>query len=567
MTEIVRLPPDLVNKIAAGEVVERPASVAKELLENAIDAGAASITIEVRGGGVRLIRVTDDGRGMDREDALLAVEPHATSKLRTADDLWRITTLGFRGEALASIAAVSRLSIETARRGEQEGVRVEVEGGVRGEVRATAARGTVVEVRDLFFNTPARAKFLKRESTELYHILDTATRLALAYPAVGFRVLVEGAETISMGRAASERERIGQVYGIDFLDGLIELRAEAGGLALHAFVSLPANVRETRSHQMVFIGGRSVRDTTISHAVQSCYAGLIPEGAHPLFIAYLTVDPASVDVNVHPSKREVRFSDREGIHRFVRRAVRDRLAGLPGAPPVEGAPGGAPPAVSSIAPGAPAPVFPAVFGEPGGGAMPPTVAESLAFDMAVGSRFVYLGETFVALPSRGGGLTLLDHHAAHERVLYERLLGGGFAGSELLFPPQVRLGPSEYRAVLAGRELLAEMGIAVEDWGGGAVLVRTLPEELEGADVRAILDDAARAMIEGERPGRGLRERVAARVACHGSVRGRTVLAPEAIEALLRDLDRAERPDVCPHGRPTRVFLSTDDLRKMFGRT
>jgi DNA mismatch repair protein MutL len=564
MQSVRVLPEGLRNKIAAGEVVERPASVVKELVENAIDAGSTAIEVEVAVGGRKLIKVADDGRGMDREDALLSLERHATSKLGREEDLFNIRTMGFRGEALPAIASVSKFLMNTVPRGAASGVSIEVTGGRVGEVRESPGRGTSVEVRDLFFNTPARKKFLKKDSTELMHVIDTLTRLALSHPGIGFALRADGQETMRLPKASGLRERLMQVYGAEFLDGLLECGGEAGGVKLRGFIARPENVRQSRAHQMVFINRRPVREPSVSHAVYSAYEGMIPRDTHPPFFIFMEVDPARVDVNVHPTKREVRFEDKEAIHRFLRKTVMDAVrAGLSGAR--EAFRGEAAASRGSTESFTERPVPSAR-----------EVLESLPIQYRAEPDFIYLGDTFIALSGKalqggalsgGGGLTLIDHHAAHERVLYERLLRGvKLASHQLLVPRQVRLSPREYMVILEHRAMLSEFGIEVEDFGHDTVLVRALPEAMREADLRGILSDSAAELMEGARPGESLREAVAARIACHSSIRGSVMLDRQRLSALLRDLEETERPEQCPHGRPTRVFYSLDELKRIFKR-
>lgn len=558
MPAVKVLPEELQNKIAAGEVVERPASVVKELVENSIDAGSTAIEVEVARGGRALIRVTDDGKGMERQDALLSIERHATSKLASEEDLFNIHTMGFRGEALPSIASVSKLLMTTVPEGADSGVSMEMAGGKVKEIREAPGKGTSMEVRDLFYNTPARKKFLKKDSTELIHVIDTVTRLALCHPGIGFTLRSDGQETMRLPKASGLRERLMQVYGAEFLDGLLESGGEAGGMRLVCFMARPDNLRQTRAHQLVFINQRPVKEPSVSHAVYSAYEGVIPRDMHPPFFIFMEVDPARVDVNVHPTKREVRFEDKEAVYRFVRKtaleAVRAWHAKAREAVRAEAAPLAAD-GTPSARPFTERPV--ASAGE---------VLESLPIEYRAEPDFIYLGDTFVAL-SGGGGLTLIDHHAAHERVLYERFLRGvKLASHQLLFPRQVKLSPREYMVVLKHREMLFEFGIEVEDFGPETVLVRALPEALDEGDLRGILSDAAEQLREGARPGQSLRESVAARIACHSSIRGRTILDRQRLSALLHDLEKTEHPEQCPHGRPTRVFYSLEELKKIFKR-
>lgn len=561
MPRISILPVDLRNKIAAGEVIERPASVVKELVENAIDAGSTEIRIDVLKGGKGLIRVSDNGSGMDSEDALISMERHATSKLRTEDDLFNIRTMGFRGEALPSIASVSRFRLLTGQRDAPAGTLIEAEGGAVQSTREHAAIGTTVEVRDLFFNTPARKKFLKADSTELFHIIDAVTREALSHWEIGFRLFTSNHETMHLPQASGPRERVLQVYGLEFMDSILEVSAEGNGMALFALVTKGENFRNNRSIQYLFINRRPVKDQAVSHAVYRAYEGIMPPDRHPVFFLYLDLDPRRVDFNVHPTKREVRFQDKETVFRFVLSAVRDaalkeRAAYTAGFGEASGqtAPS------CSIVPSE---------GTTGIAVLHPAgsrVSENFGLSYEAAIPFIYLGDTFICTAGKGG-LTLIDHHAAHERILYERLLQGMSTFSrQLLFPGQVRLSTREYSVILEHIPLLREMGIEADDFGQDTLIVRSLPDALESADIRGILADVAGAIIEGAEPGRPLREAVAARIACHSSVRGRAILTEPELRQLLADLDKTRCPDQCPHGRPTRLFFSLDELKRMFKR-
>jgi DNA mismatch repair protein MutL len=557
MPRIKVLPPDLRNKIAAGEVVERPASVVKELIENSIDAGSRDIKIDLLYGGKRLIRVSDDGSGMDREDALLCFERHATSKLANEEDLFNITTLGFRGEALSSIASVSRVKITTGLRGSASGVALEIDGGELREVKDSPSSGTSVEIRDLFFNTPARKKFLKANSAELFHIIDTVTKEAISHPGIGFSLSSGGQETMVLPKASAPRERLMQIYGEEFLKGLAETDSGNEDLSIKAFISQGENFRKSKAHQFIFVNGRPIKDSSLSHAVYKAFEGLLPIDKHPVFFLFLEVDPRKVDFNVHPTKREVRFEEKERVYTFVNRHIRETVkkgraeyAG-PFAEPVEiGAHG--------FSPGPPSPVPHA----PGGS----FVSENTELGYSPFLPFLYLGDTFVATSGRGG-LTLVDHHAAHERILYEKFLKRvAISGRHLLFPEQVRLSHKEYRVLIDQKDLLSEFGFEIDDFGHDTVMVRTVPDVMDAGDKRGILSDIAASIIEGVPDGRSLKETLAAKIACHSSVRGKNILNQEEFSRLLADLENTEHPDQCPHGRPTRIFYSLDDLKKMFKR-
>ena len=567
MSAIRILESSLINKIAAGEVVERPASVVRELVENSLDAGATRITVEVEQAGRKLIRVSDDGSGMGEADALMAVERHATSKLTKEDDLFSIGTMGFRGEALPSIASVSKMRVTTAVKGAAHGVSFEVVDGRPTSPAPSAGEGTSIEVRELFHNTPARKKFLKRDSTELMHIVDAVTKLALSHPGTGFTLMVNNEPNLELPPASGLRERLVQVYGAEFVEGLAEVGKDADAMSVKGFVSRPSSLRETRAHQVLFVNRRPVRDPSVSHAVFSSYDGLAPRGLHPVFFIFLEMDSDLVDVNVHPAKREVRFSEKDGVYRFVRRAVSDIVRGAPGMGTVPTGPDG-PVSFGGGVPGSMPDVrYPEAHAGPAG-----FVAESLpdAFrpDLPFIYSSIYLGESFVGYSDSEGGLWVLDHHAAHERVLYEKLLGGlEMDSGRLLFPRQVELSRKEHAVALENSGLFSEFGMEIDDFGGTTLVVRSMPDGLDEADVRGILSDAVGAVLEGERPGRNLREAVAARLACHSSVRGSRVLAQEELGALLEALDACDDPAHCPHGRPTRIRYTLKDLRKLFKRS
>ncbi|MFO0754039.1 MAG: DNA mismatch repair endonuclease MutL [Thermodesulfovibrionales bacterium] len=582
MPIITVLPEHLRNKIAAGEVVERPASVVKELVENSIDAGSTRIDIEVVRAGRSLLRVSDNGRGMEREDALLAFERYTTSKIRDESDLFALRTMGFRGEALASIASVAKVKLSTAgREGAEDaapagpGTCIEISGGELQEVRDCPAAGTSIEVKDLFFNTPARRKFLKSDATENYHLIDAVTRAALSHPHIGFFLHRERETVLNLPPASSLRERLLQVFGRDLMEGLLEGEAEGGLIKGAVFVSKPSVLRNNRSSQYLFLNRRPVRDPGVTQAVYRAYEGLLPGDRHPLFFLYLDMDPSGVDFNVHPAKREVRFESKSTVFHFVFQTVRGVLRR--NAEAVRHPDDERPlPSPFHTAEGMPA---------PGGGAgsypereMPVgglgyAVSEEVSAAYALSLPVLYLGDTVVAVPDRGG-LLLLDYHAAHERINYESLLRRTeMRGCPLLFPHPVKLQSAEYEVILAHLSLLSALGLEVEDFGHGSVVVRSVPELLRDADSGMLLGDVAAALLRREEEGIDMRgfepvdaltKAVAARMACHTSIRGREV--PDGVRAaeLLKALARCENPDSCPHGRPTKIFLSREELRKMF---
>jgi DNA mismatch repair protein MutL len=560
MPQIKVLPIELRNKIAAGEVVERPASIVKELIENSIDAESTDIKIEITRGGRGLIKVTDNGIGMDKEDARLCLQRHATSKLKSEEDLFNITTMGFRGEALPSVASVSKMKIVTGLKNSPSGVSIEIIGGEIKEIKDYPSIGTSMEVRELFFNTPARKKFLKSESTELYHIIDIVTKESLSHYDTGFRLFTENQETMALPAAKGPKERIMQIYGQDFTEGLSEVSSDELNSKMVAFVSKSNNFRNSRTHQFIFVNSRPIKDQTISHAVYKAYEGILPQDKHPVFFIYLDIAPNKVDFNVHPTKREVRFEDKDRIHRFImtnlREAVRKERIGyvtpFTETPETKNAAGT---------------FLQGRHSEYAINTLPQqAISESLELLYRPSLPFIYLGGTFIATAGKGG-LTLIDHHAAHERILYELLFNGITMHSHhLLFPLQVKLSHKEYRVILENKPLLDEMGIEMDDFGHDTVVVRSLPDALKESDIRGILSDVAGAIIEGIKPNKSLKETLAAKIACHSSVRGREILNQEELRQLLSDLEKTTTPDQCPHGRPTRVFFSLDDLEKMFKR-
>jgi len=561
MPQIKILPVTLRNKIAAGEVIERPASVVKELIENAIDAGSNEIHIDILNGGKRLIRVSDNGTGMDREDALLAFERHATSKLFHEEDLFNIRTMGFRGEALSSIASVAKIVLTTCLRETRSGTEIEVYDGKIKRVKDAASVGTTIEVKDLFSTIPARKKFLKSDRTELYHIIDTVTREALSHWNIHFYLTIDNEETMNLPRSSGLRERIMQIYGEEFMNGLEEVQAEGTGLSLLAFISNGKHFRKTKSHQMIFVNKRSVKDPSISHAVYKAYEGILPRDEHPIFFLHLEIDPAKADFNVHPTKREIRFADKEIVYRFIlagiKKSIQDKRTGyvkdFMGTSPAD-------PAIHSSQMYSPA-VYPQTVSRQEG------VSDNMELSYIPHIPYLYLGDTFLALAGKGG-FTLIDQHAAHERILYEKFLKAiGLNVHRLLFPQQVKLSRNEYEVIIDHQQVLGDFGIETDDFGHESIIVRSLPDAIDPSDIRGILSDIASFLIQGVPPDKSLREALAARIACHNSVRGKKILNQEEVSKLIADLEKTDQPDQCPHGRPTRIFLSLDDLKKMFKRT
>ncbi len=565
MPRIKVLPLSIRNKIAAGEVIERPASAVKELIENSIDAHSNRIDIEILGAGKRLIRVTDNGSGMDREDALNCFLPHATSKIASEEDLYRITTLGFRGEALSSIASISKMTIVTASR-EYEGIVIDIEGGAIKGSRPAASKGTMVEARELFFNTPARLKFLKKDFTENNHIIETVTNTALCNELITFNLVLDRAPVLSLPATADRKLRIMQVYGKEFSDRLLETRFRKDSLGIHLFIGESSFYRHHRNSQRLFINQRPVKDPSLLRAVYKALEGIMPKDMHPVCFVYIDIDPTQVDFNVHPAKTEVRFADRERVFHALFSAVKRAYegeqrtgSGIASLEPLCNTEGNLSKTSQQILDCISVSEQQIPYGD---------IKQQ-------GVDFIYVTDTILAL-SDEKGLVLMDYHAIHERINYEGLLKKQIQPQTLLFPCTVGLDIRLYRALLNNISFLDGLGIEIEDFGSGTVLVRTVPEFLVDGDIGNILRDTLEAVLlkqdlseeEGsDNPVDARRKKAAAMLACHSSLRGKAQRPTGAgIVALLKQLEDTDNPEQCPHGRPTRIFLSHRDLLRMFKR-
>ncbi|MGQ9366968.1 DNA mismatch repair endonuclease MutL [Azospirillum sp. ST 5-10] len=607
---IRRLPDTLVNRIAAGEVVERPAAAVKELVENALDAGAGRVDVVVRDGGKALIAVTDDGCGMGPEELELAVERHATSKL-PSDDLLDIRSLGFRGEALPSIGAVSRLTIASRPRGADSAWAITVDAGAKGRPQPAAlAQGTRVEVRDLFAAVPARLKFLKANRTELDHVQDTLERLAMAHPGVAFTLADDARSVLRLSAAQGDLldarlTRLGALMGRDFQDNAVPVDATREGARLAGWIGLPTLHRPTARQQHLFVNGRPVRDKLMVGAVRGAYADFLPRDRHPLLALFLELDPLEVDVNVHPAKAEVRFRDTGLVRGLIVGALKHALAeaghrasstvgvatlgalrpeGAAAAPMAHRPPwGGGPvyPTPSSSVPRGLAERASA-FQAPLSGlaaapsARPPDYAAAAdatppAASHPLGAARAQVHNTYIVAQTETG-IVIVDQHAAHERLVYERmkaaLVAGGVKRQGLLIPEVVELDePSAARLVARAPEL-AELGLVLEPFGPGCVMVREVPALLGRADAKALVKDLADELAElGDAPSLQERlEEVCATMACHGSVRAGRTLSVEEMNALLRQMEATPHSGQCNHGRPTYVELKLADIERLFGR-
>ena len=557
MTRIRRLPDHLVNKIAAGEVVERPASAVKELVENALDARARSITIDLRDGGAALIRVADDGVGMTAEELPLALERHATSKLGRDEDLEAIATLGFRGEALAAICAVSRFTLTSRARGAPEGMRLAGEGGKTAQQLALPTDpGTTVEVRDLFFNTPARLKFLKSPAAELAASLRVLAQLALAHPAVQLRVTSNGRPVLTAPEAKDLRQRAGAVWGWDLAERLLVVDRSEHGVAVRGLASPPDLTRGGRDDLVLIVNGRPVRDPSLTQATLDAYRPLLPRDRFPLVALAVALAEADVDVNVHPTKAWVRFRHPRLVYEMVASAVQQALR-RPAVVPELGVEAGEGRELGGAVPAGVA-EQPALFGEPGIAEIPGLFGRVLG----------QVQETFVVAASENE-VFFLDQHVAHERVIFERLqrelASGAPASQTLLFPEPVDLAPAGRALLERWRAPLERLGFAFEGFGGETVLVVAVPALLKGDEPKRLLQ-AAVDELGGPKAGEPALDRALAFVACRAAVKANMPLGREEMERLVAELGTTETPYFCPHGRPIVSRVSLADIRRELKR-
>jgi DNA mismatch repair protein MutL len=575
----------LVNKIAAGEVIERPASVAKELIENALDAGATTIELCVEGGGQRRLCVADDGEGMPQEDLLLAIQRHTTSKISCESDLFNIRTLGFRGEALASIVEVSKTLITSKSDASPEGVQVEIEGGRVLTVKAAGrARGTTVDVRDLFFNVPARRKFLKSDKTEFFHIVRAVKRFALAYPSVHFRLEHDGKTVLDLPPSNDLRQTIARLYTPDLARALLDVHMAIPGITVHGLVSPSQLVRSDRTEQFLFVNGRFVKDSQINYAISQAYESVLKSDQHPYIFLFIEIDPRAVDVNVHPQKAEVRFAEPIKVQAVVKQAITKALTSAHAVPRWEGGPH----------PSSPLPAE-------GEGRKGESLASSQTREPATTLTQLDLRteiETFRQVSSPGepapgfrvlgqlhgtyilvqteSGLEIIDQHVAHERVLYEKFLAQlkehKVMRQRLLIPITIEMPPDKAELLAAHLADLDErLGIGIEHFGGGTFILRDWPQVLTSEwskteflatieGVLAVLEQEAELALEE------LAKTVAARVACEAAVVKNKPLRLEEMTELIRQLKQTQNPYRCPHGRPIVLAYSIEELEKKFGR-
>lgn len=592
------LPTDVANKIAAGEVVERPASLLKEILENSIDAGATQIDVDIVGGGTRLVSVADNGSGMNRDDALLSIERHATSKIHTAADIEHIHTLGFRGEALAAISSVARFRLQTRRAEEVAGTELIVSGGKLLDVKeAGGPPGTTIEVRDLFFNIPVRRKFLRSPQTETVHVRQMFLLQALAWPAVGMSLTLDGRRSLSLAAGATPQERIRELFGKEIVAKLCEAEKGSGEVRLSGYVSQPDLTRGDRTEQYIFVNGRPATAPVISYAVNEAFHSLIPDGRYPYVFLYLAMDPELVDVNVHPTKKEVRFRNPSEVRDAIIGTIRAALSGA-GSSFVAGQSTGVPERTEP--PLAQQPVLPTlriedlppsrVFSYPRlppleprppelRAGLPPVVPAVTTQAGAVAPKGPWtwcrvigqIGGLYVLLETEDG-YVVMDPHAAHERVLFEKILQaleqGAVESQGLLVPVTVELQPRDAMYVRKNLDWVRKMGAGVSEFGGDTFVVDALPQGMNGLNVKEFLIDVARHLeTVGERGSHTRwREEAIAQAACKAAVKARDRLSLREVEELVVALASTEMPYTCPHGRPTLIYTSFKELARKFGR-
>ena len=589
------LPGDVVSRIAAGEVIERPAAVVKELLDNSLDAGGLHITVDVKSGGLALIRVTDDGEGISRADLPRAFERHATSKLRSDRDLASVTTMGFRGEALPSIASVSHVLVATAARQDAVGSQLTLVAGAGGPiVDAPPVPGTRIEVSNLFFNQPARKKFLKSTTTEFSHISHVVQLAGLAWPSVHFRLTHNGQEILNYPAVTADRDRILQVFRQTFLDRTIEIRGRTGGLSIRGVMVDPVHARSSRMPQELFVNRRPVRNATVFHAVMEGYGSFLPKGSHPTFVLFIDIEPNRLDVNVHPTKKEVRFAETELLHQLVRQSVRHALGGSErkvvlglSQTATEFVPTGerqtssrpdSHPAASISARGQDSRTIDSdtlsLSGSTEGTQLAFAHEAASVYQRAEKPEIVPLGQILrtYLVAQVGEELQVVDQHTAHERVIFQRLWRGWqsreIPSQPLLIPEPIELSAAQCMLLLKRCDDLEKLGLLIEPFGATAIAIRGVPVGLGKVDAAGLVQDLLDDLTEWDSASSlELRvQPVLASLACHGAVRAGRALALPEIQQLIDDWVQEGLIMTCPHGRRTAFRLSTDELAKLFGR-
>ncbi len=544
MSKIKILPESIVGKISAGEVVERPASVVKELIENSIDAGANSISVYIKEFGIAEIKVIDDGEGIPSDDVILAFQRHATSKINDERDLQRISSLGFRGEALYSIAHVSKLKIITQYKDEDTGKEIYLIGGKLVFQKPVVTKGTAVEVRDLFFNTPVRRKFLKSSYTEKSHIIETVQNYCVAYPEISFSLFIDDEEILNITQVKNSYDRISQIFGLELTEKLKFKTTSKDNYKIELFLGIEELVRKSKTRQLIFVNRRPVKDFSIVNAVYKAFN--IKEN-HPQFFIFISLPPEDVDFNVHPTKKEVRFREPQIIHQLIFRMGEHQIKSsmiVQETPPWKTNEG-----LSSAV------------------QIPSFYTESI-FNKEEIFQFFSLGDSIVVI-QRADGIVFIDFHAAHERVNFEKILNKMDEQIvRLAFPHVINLNPQEYVLIKENLHILYELGIEAEDFGKNSIVIRALPEIIKYADIAGIIESIAVTLKEGIGISDfiDIKRKVAATIACHSSLRANEKINYFEIKSLLQELEKTSDPEHCPHGRPVKKFISIDEIKKWFLR-
>lgn len=574
MSSIIRiLSEDLIAKIAAGEVVERPASVVKELMENSIDAGATSIVVDIKAGGMESIRVMDDGCGMSKEDALLATERYATSKVKNEEDLYAIQTLGFRGEALPSIASVSELRLITRDSASQVGIAVLRKAGM--EVRVSDAGspvGTSVEVKKLFYNTPVRRRFLKSVGTEFFHIHRIVDQMALSKPGIQFRLIHDGREVLNVPKTAELSIRIEAILGRETYEGLIPVEFQDEIISLQGYIGRPTLTVSTARSIFTYVNGRFIRDRTVNRSIFDAYRTLIPRDRYPIAILFMDLSPHRIDVNVHPTKREIRFRDQERVYRSTQLALQSRLKAVPGDERISRA-------IATYWQGKEVGAGIGEHREKYGPVEVKGAEKNFVFPPEGQRETFYssllplgqIGGTYIVCQGPEG-MVLIDQHAAHERVLFEKLRrqleNAAVVRQVLLFPLTVEVSPAEEHILGTYRDHLDALGMEIEAFGRNTFVLKSVPQVIAGEGVESLVKDIMGELASEGRTleGNAITERILSAMACHGAIRANRVLKDEEMQALLRDLDQIDFASTCPHGRPIFSEIDYPQLNKMFKR-
>ncbi|MFA4967281.1 MAG: DNA mismatch repair endonuclease MutL [Candidatus Margulisiibacteriota bacterium] len=562
MNRISILPEDLINKIAAGEVIERPASVVKELVENAIDAGSTRVTIEVQDAGINMIRVSDNGPGMSKDEIKIAVERHSTSKISSLNDLFNIVTLGFRGEALPSIASVSRFEILSKNHDEKAGSSLKMDGGkIIADEEAAAPSGTMVLAKDLFFNTPARKKFLKSPATEMGHIGEVASKYAVAYPGIAFKLISDGKVLLSSPGSGKLIDAVASVYGIDIAKDLIAVDYEFGSGKVTGYISRPTTSRIDKTYENFFVNRRHIHNFLLNRALENAYRTLIPLNRYPVGIIFIDIDPQKVDVNVHPAKREVKFMDNQEVMHAVQKAAEAALKDIVDKQPER---------FEQSSPGWRPEMADVLFKDQEQSFPPTRIETELIVSNIQPLMPIYQFKDTYLICTDGVDLVVIDQHAAHERILYDRLSGRSSPDHKqpLLIPETIELNAKDAAILNENLEYLASLGFDLEEFGNNSYILRAVPHVAVKSGIKQMIIDI---ISEARELGRSVqveakKESIRKLIACHSAIKAGDKLTVQEINQLIKDLYATENPTTCPHGRPTMIKLTEEEFIKRFAR-